>query len=658
MRINTSSRYTYPIIVTGLFGILIGMVVITGWMRDIQVLKSILPNYVSMKFNSALCFVLISIALLLLNKYYHKGGHSLISILAITVLFIGILSISQELFGYYLGIDQIFFKDYDAIMASHPHPGRMSVLTAICFTSMGLAVLAIGKPQKKYKLSGQYLFHFVTIISFIIVVGYLYNIPAFYNLSAYTSTAFHSAMTFLFLSTAASLLNPSHGITKIFTGNLMGNIMARKLFSKMLIAVLLLGYVRMLLHKFNLVSGDLSIALLVVSFVFISLFFIWEKSTLLNRLELKMKTAEENFKISVEAAPYAMILFNQEGKILQANFQTEKLYGFNSSELMGQGVEILIPEKLQKHYKSVRESFLTSPGVGSLSIDESIYAIRKNGSKFPVEVLLTPISTPDGVVVLASVIDITNRKTNEDIINKQLIELQTKNQELEQFNYIASHDLQEPLRTVANYISLLEEDYPEQINDEIKVHLKSMDSAIARMSLLVKSLLDFSRLGRNKKLTLTDCTVVVNNVVDDLNGLIKKTGAKITIADDLPLLYAYETELRQLFQNLINNAIKFNKPGVTPNIKIGCEKVKGFYQFYVSDNGIGIEEKYYNDIFNIFQRLNKNEHYEGYGIGLANCRKITEMHGGEIWVESEIGKGSTFKFKILNFKAWTQKLTA
>ena len=171
------------------------------------------------------------------------------------------------------------------------------------------------------------------------------------------------------------------------------------------------------------------------------------------------------------------------------------------------------------------------------------------------------------------------------------------------------------------------------------------------MSQLVRSLLDFGRLGRDRKLSLTNCSSLIANVTSDLSGLIKKSGTTITVTDELPVMYAYETEMRQLFQNLINNAIKFTDKDVAPQITISCKKKKGFYQFSVSDNGIGIDPKYFNDIFHIFQRLNKNEDYEGYGIGLANCRKIAEMHGGEIWVESEPGKGSTFKFTILNFKA-------
>jgi len=276
-----------------------------------------------------------------------------------------------------------------------------------------------------------------------------------------------------------------------------------------------------------------------------------------------------------------------------------------------------------------------------------LFALRKDGSEFPVEIGLNPIETNEGTVVLASIIDITERKKHETVAALEL-----KNKELEQFNYIASHDLQEPLRTVTNYIQIIKEDFPDELNPEIKTHLQTIERATFRMNMLIRSLLDFSRLGLNKKLESTDCNLVVENVIADLNSLIKNAGA-IVIVDQLPVLNAYETELSQLFQNLINNAIKFRKKDVLPLVKISCTKVNGHFEFAVSDNGIGIDPKHFERIFQIFQRLSAD--FTGNGIGLAYCKKIVEMHGGRIWVESEQGKGSTFKFSILNLDTWTEK---
>ncbi|WP_020212718.1 sensor histidine kinase [Flavobacterium rivuli] len=647
MMVTTAYKYNFPIILTGIFVIFIAVTVMTGWLLHLDAIQSLLPGHISMHFNSAICFILLSVALLLYVKYRNRGGHRLTGVLSLIVFLVGATTFSQKILHSDLGIDYLFFKNHN----NPYYPGKMSPLTALCLAIMSISTFGISLNTNKYKTVCQFLFHFVSVVAFIVLIGYLYNVPSLYNLSYYTTMACHTAVALLLLSIAASLINPSLGITGIFTGKRMGNVMARRLFSQIVVAVLIIGYLRILSHRYHWLSADVGIAFLIVSFILVSLFLIWKKANILNKLEVNMEIAQENFRIGVESAPYALILSDETGRITQVNFQTEKLYGYTSEELIGKNIEMLIPKELHKHYRHDSESFFTSPAVVSLGIDDEVYANTKNGAWFPVEIVLTPITTQNGISVLASVTDVTSRKANEAIIKNQVKELQLKNQELEHFNYIASHDLQEPLRTVSNYIMLLEEDYPEQINDEIRMHLSTMNSAVSRMSQLVRSLLDFGRLGKNRKLSLTDCCSIITNVKADLNGLIKQTNAVITIVDDMPVLYAYETEMRQLFQNLINNAIKFTDKDTAPQINIGCKKTKGFYEFYVSDNGIGIDPKHFNDIFHIFQRLNKNEDYEGYGIGLANCRKIAEMHGGEIWVESELGKGSTFKFKILNFKA-------
>ena len=228
---------------------------------------------------------------------------------------------------------------------------------------------------------------------------------------------------------------------------------------------------------------------------------------------------------------------------------------------------------------------------------------------------------------------------------KRAAELAIANKELEQFAYIASHDLQEPLRTISNYMQVFEEDYLEQLDDNARKYIRSVSSATRRMSLLVHALLDYSRLGRDKQLVPVDCNELLNNVIADLHTVITASSATIDVTE-MPELNAYETELGQLFQNLITNAIKFQNKDVQPEITIRSEKVDEKWQFSVSDNGIGIAPTHFRRIFDIFQRLHTDKEYQGNGIGLANCKKIVELHQGQIWVESTLGKGTTFKFTI------------
>src|SRR5260221_388604 len=305
----------------------------------------------------------------------------------------------------------------------------------------------------------------------------------------------------------------------------------------------------------------------------------------------KAKYSELTFQGIVEATPNAIILVNKEGRISYVNNQTEKLFGYDRAGLVGQGVEILIPDRYHKDHPQFRNMFFSSPETRAMGSGRELFAIKKDKTEFPVEIGLNPMLT----------IDVTERKKQ-----KQLTELEARNKELEQFNYIASHDLQEPLRTVLNYIQILEEDYFDKMDEEAMRHLDTINRAAKRMSSLVHSLLDFSRVGRNKELVFTDCNQLVNNVIADLNATIKSSKVKITLGQ-LPVIKVLETEMTQLFQNLINNAIKFRKENVVPEVEIRYSELPTHHEFSVSDNGIGIEQKNFEKIFYIFNRLNLND---------------------------------------------------
>ena len=354
----------------------------------------------------------------------------------------------------------------------------------------------------------------------------------------------------------------------------------------------------------------------------------------------ELKKAEEQFRLVVESTPNAMVLVNNEGFITLINNQTEKLFGYERNELIGNKLEILIPERFHHQHPDHRNVFFKNPKTRSMGVGRELFALRKNGTEIQVEIGLNPIETAKGNMVLASIIDITERKIQEATLRKQ-------NKELEQFAYIASHDLQEPLRTVSNYMRVFEEEYADLLDDNARRYIQSVDNATKRMSILVKSLLDFSRLGINKKLVYVDCKKLVDEVIADLDTMIKASKAIIEVAE-MPYMNVYETEMRQVFQNLITNAIKFQKKDIQPNIKISSEKMNEKYKFSVSDNGIGIAPVHFERVFDIFQRLHTNEKYEGNGIGLANCKKIVQLHEGEIWIESIQEEGTVFHFTIPN----------
>lgn len=233
----------------------------------------------------------------------------------------------------------------------------------------------------------------------------------------------------------------------------------------------------------------------------------------------------------------------------------------------------------------------------------------------------------------------------EITLAEQNRKLQNQNKELEQFTYITSHDLQEPLRSLISFSELLEKEFSDKLDGNGAIYIDFITKSSKRMRALVKGLLDYSRIGNNKELVETDCNQIINDVQDDMTSIIQESEAKITI-DTLPVLKCYPTEMRQLFQNLISNAIKFRKKDSIPEIKISVTENQNNWIFSVQDNGIGIDQKDIHKLFIIFKRLNNRDEYEGTGIGLAHCKKIVELHGGTIWANAELNKQSTFTFII------------
>jgi PAS domain S-box-containing protein len=370
-------------------------------------------------------------------------------------------------------------------------------------------------------------------------------------------------------------------------------------------------------------------------------------------MEQALKHSEEKTKLIINSALDAIICIDSGSIITIWNPQAEKIFGWKAGDVLGQSLtEIIVPPQYREHHKRGMQRYLqTGEGPVIKQIIE-ITALNHSGIEFPIELTIIPIKQNGGEFFCAFIRDITERKMAERKLNELNASLQKKaaglaaaNAELEQFVYIASHDLQEPLRTTSSFIELLDQQYAEKIDDKGTQYLSFIKQSSLRMQTLINDLLDFSRLGRKKELQLIDCNILLRDVLADLNTKIQEEQAEITITT-LPVINGYPTELKLLFQNLIINAIKFRKNNYAPSIKITAEQTNDHWTFVVQDNGIGIEDQHREKIFIIFRRLHTREKYEGSGIGLAHCKKIVELHGGKIWVESEVGEGSRFYFTI------------
>jgi PAS domain S-box-containing protein len=252
----------------------------------------------------------------------------------------------------------------------------------------------------------------------------------------------------------------------------------------------------------------------------------------------------------------------------------------------------------------------------------------------------------DVVRVYGFVQDITEQKRAEQERERLIPELQRSNNELQQFAYVASHDLQEPLRTVASFSELLAQRYKGKLDATADRYISFIVDGANRMSLLINDLLAFSRVGTRSSLPQrVSMEAVVDRALADLRRAVRESGTAVT-RERLPEVVGDETRLKQLMQNLLANAIKFRKKDQRPEIRISADRKENQWVFAVQDNGIGIEPRFFERIFTIFRRLHTREEYAGTGVGLAICRRIVERHGGRIWVESKPGEGATFYFTL------------
>ena len=358
------------------------------------------------------------------------------------------------------------------------------------------------------------------------------------------------------------------------------------------------------------------------------------------------RKSEAKYRGLLEAAPDAMIVVNQHGEIALLNLQAETQFGYSRDELVGQKVETIVPEGFAERLiadalRSPEDALAQQIGTGI-----ELVGRRKDGSAFPIEIMLSPLESTDGTLVTAAIRNITMRKQAEAHLLEKVEELNRSNEELAQFANLASHDLQEPLRMVASYTQLLSKRYKEKLDSDADEFIAFAVDGANRMQRLIQGLLAYSRVGtKGKNLLLVSSEAAFQQAFLNLGGAIGESGALVT-HDPLPAVMADETQLIQLFQNLVSNAIKYQPAGV-PMVHIGAVRSdKQRWAFSVQDNGLGIESQYFEKIFGMFQRLHGRGEFAGTGIGLAICKKIVERHGGTLSVESQIGKGSTFRFAL------------
>ena len=358
--------------------------------------------------------------------------------------------------------------------------------------------------------------------------------------------------------------------------------------------------------------------------------------------EQKLQESEERNRKLVEFLP-KMIGVHVKQKWVYMNPAGLKLLGARSEgELLGREIQEIVSPEFRDLVRS-RVDQVQEKGLSVPEIEEQF--VRLDGARVDVSVSAVPIDYQGETGILVFAEDISTRKKAEEELRRSHDELERSNTELQQFAYVASHDLQEPLRMVSSYMGLIERRYKGRLDADADDFIGYAVDGAKRMRMLINDLLEFSRVGTHgKTFGPVDCETLLSRVLDHLQLLIEDSGATIT-HDHLPVVIGDSAQLMRLFQNLIHNSLKF-KSDFPPLIHVSAEQWDGDWRFSFRDNGIGIDPQYADRIFAIFQRLHNRDEYPGTGIGLAICKKIVERHGGRVWFQSEQGKGATFFFTI------------
>ncbi len=625
--------------------LLIAVMGLLGYLPGMRILGSIGGNYIPMAPSTAVSFIFLALTLLYITlRSPSKSGLIFSFMTALIVTLFGGL----EALEYFTGTD-LTFEDVLVPLAGHLNGvpiGRMSPLTGLGVFLSGFSVILLVWRNRNtlrydaFSRAAGWLGGLTFLVGFTAGLAYLYGHPLLYGRGITVPIALTSALGLIMLSLA---LFGAVGKTVFPLNILMGTstrcYLLRFILPLAVTAVIAGGLTVLFAEKIAGVNPALLSALLIVAMtVFVGMLATWISRFVGGEIDRFQATAEQALKqqeeLNIELNRLAKFPEQNPNPVLRLSADGSVLYANESSRTLLLNLKQRDGKILPDNFSVSFAELLMSGNVSQQEVDcgETTYTLA-----------LAPL-TDEGLVNIYGM-DITLRKKAEQQLAATMEQLRASNRDLEQFAYIASHDLQEPLRMIANYVQLIERRYKDKLDQDACDFIHYAVDGAVRMQQLIDSLLEYSRLqSRKKPFDSVDLNGVLKQALHDIERLIVETDARIT-SDSLPEILGDAVQLGQIFQNLISNALKF-RGEAPPEVHIFAEESSGYWKISVRDNGIGIEPEHQDKIFKIFKRLHSRADYPGTGIGLAVCKRIIERHGGETGVESEAGKGSTFWFTL------------
>lgn len=645
-------RYVPTVVGTGLAAL--GVMVLLGWAIDLDWLKSVLPGLPTMKANTALCFLLIGLALLL----RHRRGVRLACVAGLCAV-VG-LTLAEYAAGWNIGLDQFLFQD---VQDTHTvYPGRMTPVTALSFAISGVSLLLFAVPRGRWPQ--QTLALATGLFGLTGLLGYLYDVKQLYQFAGVTSMALHTAAGFLVLAVGL-LFARTDGLARVLSGAGPGSQLARRFLPVVILLPILLGWLHEAGERSGVWGAPVGAGLLVLMMLFSLLVVVWWIAQTLNRADAARRETEAQLRHQSELmdhADEALIVREVGGVIRFWNQGAAALYGWSAAEALGQRTYVL----LRTEGVRVEEKDAQLARIGHWE-GELIHTAR-DGRRVVVESRQTATHAADGhLLILESGRDITARKQAEATVrhlNEQLeqrvrertAELESSNRELEAFCYSVSHDLRTPLRSIDGFSQAALEDYGERLDDTGRDYLNRVRNGCRHMDQLIDDLLRLSRVTRDQmRRESVDLTTLAQAAARQLQEREPERPVDLRIAPGLTAVGDTRLLHAALF-NLLANAWKFTSKNPAPLIEVGRavgsqplavgSQCPASPVFFVRDNGIGFDMQYANKLFNPFQRLHSAQDFPGTGIGLATVARVIQRHGGRIWAEAAIDRGATFYFTL------------
>ncbi len=626
-----------------------GCIVLVGWFFNVPVVKSVWPGLNSMKANTALCFVLCGLALWLLQPRPTPNALTRYAALACAglVTIIGLATLSQYIFGWDLHIDQLLFRDTTPSSITL-FPGRMVPASTLIFILFGLALLT-AHHHRLYKF-GEWATTGASVIALAAFIGLLYdagNPSDLYLITLYRGIALQTVAGAVLFSIGLLCLRKDQGLIAIFVRETPGGKMARRLLPMVISLPIFISLLYLIGERVGLYPNDFGMTINTITTIAALVIVIWQNARALDRSDLirrqseqALRENEDKFRYIFDYSPVAKSITRLSGQI-EVNQAFCEMLGYSQKELQGEAwQQITHPDDVQSSQQAL-DSVASGENV---SAHFSKRYIHKNGNVVWAEIRSTVRRDNEGrsLYFLTSVIDVTERKRSEQALQIYTAKLEQSNRDLQEFAYIASHDLQEPLRKVQAFSDRLATKYADKFDETGHDYLNRMRDASQRMQVLINDLLTLSRVATSAQpFSAVDLNVLAQEVLSNLENQIERAEGRVEVGE-LPRIEADPIQIRQLMQNLIGNALKFHPPERHPLITVSA-KVEGVNcQISIEDNGIGFDTQYLDRIFKPFQRLHSREEYEGSGMGLAICRRIVERHGGMITATSTLGEGATF----------------